>query len=82
MKADATFHVSLNETDKSNSVWFMWDGSVCDGSKSVASKSVASECNAYFYMEKIKRFEEELAPKTEMKMIYFYVLYLSDTYVC
>jgi len=54
MKAKATFHVSLNETDDSNNVWFMRDESVIDGSKPVASKSVSSERNAFFYMEKIK----------------------------
>jgi len=63
MKAKATFHVSLNETDNSDSVWFIRDGSDCDGLKSVASKSVSSECNTFFYMEKIKRFEEEMASK-------------------
>jgi len=49
MKVNATFHVSLNETDDSDNVWFMRDGSVCDRSKSVASKSVSLECNAFFY---------------------------------
>lgn len=40
----------------------MRDGSVCDG-----SKIVASDFNALFYMEKIKRLEEELAAKNEIK---------------
>jgi len=82
MKAKATFHVSSNGTDDPNNVWFMRDGSVCDGSKSVASKSVLSECNAFFYMKKIKRLDEELASKTGVTIIHFYVLHLYDTYVC
>ena len=82
MKAKTTFHISLNEADNSDSVWFIRDGSGCNGLKSVASKSVSSECNTFFYMEKIKRLEEELASRTEVTIILFYVLHLYDTYVC
>ena len=55
----------------------MRDGSVCDG-----SKIVASDFNALFYMEKIKRLEEELAAKNEVNMSYLYALCIYDTYVC
>jgi len=82
MKAKATFHVSSNETNDSDNVWFMRDGIICDGSNSLASKSVSSECNAFFYMEKNKRHEEELASKTKVNMIYLYVSHHYDTYLC
>jgi len=82
MKAKTTFHVSSNETDDSDNVWFMRDGNVCGGPKSVVSKSVSSECNAFFYMEKSKRLEGKLASKTEVTIIYFYVSHSYDTYVC
>ena len=48
-KTKSTFHVSLNENDDADDVWYMRDGNICDG-----MKSVASDCNSFFYMEKKK----------------------------
>jgi len=67
IRANAASHVSSNETDDPKNVWSMHDGGVRDGSKSVALNAVSSECNAFFYMEKIKKLEVELASKTEVK---------------
>ena len=61
-KRKSTFHVSSNENDDSDNVWYMRDGSVCDG-----SKSVVSDCNTFFCMENIKSLEKETGVKNEVK---------------
>ena len=59
-KVKSTFHVSSN--GKGENVWFMRDGSVCDGSTIV----VPNEVNTQFYLDRIKGLEDQLATKMKV----------------
>ena len=70
-KTKSSFHISSN--DSTENIWYLRDGSICDG-----SRSVSSGYKSFFFMERIKRLEEQLATKNEVKLSYLIILYVID----